>query len=61
MKTTTELFKDENINRGYKITESDIIRNNKGIYQLICLDWPIKYIGQRDRVIITWFKEHIQR
>jgi hypothetical protein len=33
--------------------------NNSGIYQLKCLDCPLKYIGQSGRAFHTRYKEHI--
>jgi hypothetical protein len=34
--------------------------NNSGIYQMKCLDCPLKYIGQNGRTFNQRYKEHIQ-
>jgi hypothetical protein len=34
--------------------------NKSGIYQIKCLDCPLKYIGQTGRAFHTSYKEHIQ-
>lgn len=34
--------------------------NKIGMYQLKCLDYPLKYTGQTGRAFNTSFKEHIQ-
>jgi hypothetical protein len=34
--------------------------NKTGIYQMKCIDCPLKYIGQTGRIFHTRYKEHIQ-
>jgi hypothetical protein len=72
MKTITKLFKDANINIAYKkqntiehilqpkLSTTDNIYNNSGIYQLNCLECPKKYIGRTGSTFKTRYKEHIQ-
>jgi hypothetical protein len=33
--------------------------NRNGIYQMKCLDYPLKYIGQTGRTLNIRYKEHI--
>jgi hypothetical protein len=68
-KQITKLFKDTHIKVAYKTwnmiqkltkqhTQSEKY-DNSGIYQLKCLDCPLKYIGQTGRAFHTRYKEHI--
>jgi hypothetical protein len=34
--------------------------SKSGIYQITCLDCPLKYIGQTGRIFHTSYKEYIQ-
>jgi hypothetical protein len=34
--------------------------NNRGVYQMKCLDCPLKYIGQTGRTFNVRYKEHVQ-
>jgi hypothetical protein len=33
--------------------------SRSGIYEMKCLDWPLKYVGQTERTFKTRYKEHI--
>jgi hypothetical protein len=68
-KQITKLFKVTHIKIAYK-TQNTIKQltkqytqsekyNNSGIYQLKCLDCPLKYIGQTGRAFHTRHREHI--
>jgi hypothetical protein len=35
-------------------------QRNSGVYQMRCMDCPLKYIGQTGRTFKTRYKEHIQ-
>jgi hypothetical protein len=66
----TKLFKDANIKIALrtKNTIQNLIRPHQqqdkyeksGVYQMKCMDCPLKYIGQTGRTFKTRYKEHIQ-
>jgi hypothetical protein len=66
-KKITKIFKDTHINIASipQNTMQNIVEhphkdkyNNNGIYQMKCLDCPLKYIGKLDRAFCTRYKEH---
>ncbi|PNF31380.1 hypothetical protein B7P43_G10054 [Cryptotermes secundus] len=65
----TKLFKDTQIKVAFRTrnTIENILKqkpqidkyNKSGIYQMKCVDCPLKYIGQTGRTFNTRYKEHI--
>jgi hypothetical protein len=65
----TKLFKDTQLKIAFRTrnTINNILKhhtqtdkyNNSGIYQMKCLDCPLKYIGQTGRAFNIRYKEHI--
>jgi hypothetical protein len=66
----TKIFKDTHLKIAFSTqnTIGSILRHqtktekydNSGIYQIKCLDYPLRYIGQTGRMFKIRFKEHIQ-
>jgi hypothetical protein len=66
----TKIFKDTQLNIAFRTqnTVENILRHktktekydSSGIYQMKCLDCPLRYIGQTGRTFKIRYKEHIQ-
>jgi CRISPR/Cas system CMR-associated protein Cmr5 small subunit len=64
----TRLFKETEIRiafrtkKQYKTWQNHIHKwlQKNGVYQMKCMDCPLKYIGQTSRTLYTRYKEHIQ-
>jgi hypothetical protein len=69
-KEIAKLFKDTQVKVAFQ--KRNMIQNlvkpcsqvgryeESGIYQMKCMDWPLKYIGQTGGIFYTIYKEHIQ-
>jgi hypothetical protein len=68
--TLTKLFKETQIKIAFRTryTIQDIVKpqsqtdkyDKSGIYQIKCLDCPLKYIGQTGRTFHARYEEHMQ-
>jgi hypothetical protein len=66
----TKIFKDTQLNIACRTqnTIENILRHNtktekydnSGVYQMKCIDCPLRYIGQTGRTFKVRYKEHIQ-
>jgi hypothetical protein len=66
----TKLFKDTQLKVAFRTrnTINNILKhyaqidkyNNSGIYQMKCVNCPLKYVGQTGRTFNIRYKEHIQ-
>jgi chromosome condensin MukBEF complex kleisin-like MukF subunit len=69
-KEIAKIFKETNIKIAFrtKNTIQNLVKprlqqdecENSGVYQMRCMDCPLKYIGQTGRTFKTKYKEHIQ-
>jgi hypothetical protein len=69
-KGIAKLFKETNIKLAFrtKNTIQNLVKprlqqdeyENSGVYQMRCMDCPLKYIGQMGRIFKARYKEHIQ-
>jgi hypothetical protein len=69
IRAITNLFRDTEVKIAFRTryTIQNILKpqpkidkyNKSGIYQLKCLDCPLKYVGQTGRTFKTRYKEHI--
>jgi hypothetical protein len=69
LKKVIKLFKNANKNsisnkehntKHGKTTPADRYEKKNGLYQMNCVDCPLKYIEQTDQTFYTIYKEHIQ-
>jgi hypothetical protein len=70
VRQVTNIFKDTQLNTAFRTqnTIENILRyktktekyDNSGVYQMKCLDCPLRYIGQTGRTFKIRYKEHIQ-